>query len=211
MTEDDTTAALERIREKLGRVQLLDKALTEFGARSHGYRLGLPLTQAELRSYEQRFGVVLPAHYRRFLVEVGHQGAGPYYGLFALDSEDPENPMAFGGDLTKPFKWTERFNPEEWDRSCGEDGVEWDEDGKFVGMFLPGALYLCHYGCALRFFLVVTGPCRGEVWHDWQANGDGIYPAVDAQGRRVGFLEWYEHWLDQSLARLEGVTEGHGQ
>jgi hypothetical protein len=69
-------------------------------------------------------------------------------------------------------------------------------------MSLPGALYLCHCGCALRFFLVVNGPCKGEVWQDWQADGTGIHPAVDAQGRRTGFVEWYERWLDESLAEL---------
>lgn len=69
-------------------------------------------------------------------------------------------------------------------------------------MRVPGALYLCHYGCALRFFLVVTGQCYGEVWHDWQADGTGIYPAEDVQGNRLGFLEWYEEWLDKSLAGL---------
>ena len=116
MTQAQANATLRRIQEELERLRALDGTFTQFGSRSHGYRLGPPLTEAELQSHERRLGVVLPAEYRQFLAEVGHGGAGPYYGLFALDSKDPEDPTAFGGDLTKPFKWTKRFNPEEWDR-----------------------------------------------------------------------------------------------
>ena len=198
---DQTSASLRRIQQKLERLRALDGKFTQFGSTSHRYRLGPPLTEVDLLAQERRLGAALPADYRQFLSEVGHGGAGPFYGLFALDSKNPENLTQFG-DLSKPFRWTEAFNPETWEYPCDEEGVEWDEDGHFVGMFLPGALYLCDYGCALRFFLIVTGPCTGEVWHDWQADGTGIYPAVDAQGRRLGFLEWYEGWLDPALSAL---------
>jgi hypothetical protein len=195
------TASLIRIQQKLDRLRVLDGACAQFGARSHRYRLGPSLTEAGLQSYERQLGVTLPSDYGQFLSQVGHGGAGPYYGLFTLDSKDPECLTAFG-KLSKPFRWTEPFNPETWEYPGDEEGVEWDDDGKFVGMFLPGALYLCNYGCALRFFLIVTGPCKGEVWHDWQADNTGVYPAVDGQGRRLGFLEWYEGWLDRSLSAL---------
>jgi hypothetical protein len=112
----------------------------------------------------------------------------------------------FGGDLRKPFPWTSSLNPDEWGRGrdIGDlEGVEWDENGKYAGMFLPGALYLCHCGCAIRNFLIVHGPCKGEVWRDDQASGKGIFPEVDEQGNRLGFLDWYERWLDKSL---QGVT-----
>ena len=198
---DQVTASLVRIQQKLDRLRGLDGTLALFCARSHGYRLGPPLTDADLQSHERQLGVKIPSDYQRFLSQVGHGGAGPCYGLFTLDSKDPENLTAYG-DLSKSFRWTEPFNPEQWEYPCDQEGVEWDDDGKFVGMFLPGALYLCNYGCALRFFLIVTGPCRGEVWHDWQADGTGVYPAVDAQGQRLGFLAWYEGWLDQSLSAL---------
>lgn len=210
MNAEEVTNKLGRLREKLQRLRTLDVSLEEFGAISHKYRLGGPLAEAKLRYYEQQQGVVLPYEYRRFLMEVGHGGAGPFYGLFPLDSQDPEFLNMFGGDLSKPFPWTSSFNPDEWERdlSIGDlEGVEWDENGRYAGMFLPGALYLCHYGCAIRIFLIVSGPCQGEVWRDSQASGEGIFPEVDEHENRLGFLDWYEQWLDKSL---QSATAGAG-
>ena len=202
MIVEDVTKRLSRVREKLLCLRELDPSLKQFGARSHGYRLGDPLAEVRLLSYEQQHGVPLPYEYRRFLLEIGHGGAGPFYGLFPLDSRDPEFVNMLGGDLSKPFPWTSPFNPDEWQRGLSivdSEGVEWDEDGRYAGMFLPGALYLCHCGCAIRIFLVVCGPCKGEVWRDSQASGDGIFPEVDENGDRLGFLDWYEDWLDKSI------------
>ncbi len=67
--------------------------------KSHRYQLGCPLTEVKLQFYEQQHGVELPYEYRKFLMEVGHGGAGPIYGLFALDSRDPEFLNMDGGDL----------------------------------------------------------------------------------------------------------------
>lgn len=208
MNAEEITNKVGRLREKLQRLRTLDSSLQTFGAISHKYRLGVPLAEAKLRYYEEQFGVVLPSGYRRFLMEVGHGGAGPFYGLFPLDSRDPEFINMFGGDLGKPFPWASSFNPDEWERDhsiASLEGVEWDENGKYVGMFLPGALYLCHCGCAIRNFLIVCGPCEGEVWRDSQATGEGIVPEVDEHGNRLGFLDWYEQWLDKSL---QSVTAG---
>jgi hypothetical protein len=208
MNPEEVTNKLGRILDKLHRLRTLDASLEQFGAKSHKYRLGSPLAEGKLQYYEQRYGVVLPYEYRRFLMEVGHGGAGPFYGLFPLDSQDPEFLNIFGGDLGKQFPWTSSLNPDAWERGPSTEdleGVEWDENGKFAGMFLPGALYLCHCGCAIRIFLIVCGPCQGEVWRDDQANREGIFPEVDKQGNRLGFLDWYEQWLDKSLQSVTAV------
>lgn len=210
---EEITSKLDRLRQKLQLLRTLDVALAQFGAMSHKYRLGDPLAEVELLYYEQQQGVVLPYEYRRFLMEVGHGGAGPFYGLFPLDSQDPEFINMFGGDLGKPFPWTSSFNPDEWERGVGVgdlEGVEWDKDGKYVGMFLPGALYLCHYGCGIRIFLIVCGPCEGEVWRDSQATGKGILPEIDEHGNRLGFLDWYQLWLDKSLQHVAAGSSGSG-
>jgi hypothetical protein len=202
MRAEEISERLSRIRGKLQHLRSVDASLKQYGAKSHGYRLGPPLGEAQLQHYERQHEVELPYEYRRFLMEVGHGGAGPINGLFSLDSEDPECLNMYGGDLEKPFPWTSSFNPDRWQRG-GDIGdvedVEWDSDGNYVGMFLPGALYLCHLGCAIRNFLVVSGPCKGEVWRDDQASRKEIYPEVDEDGNRLRFLDWYEQWLDQSL------------
>ena len=64
---------------------------------------------------------------------------------------------------------------------------------------VPGALYLCHFGCAIRFFLVVNGQSIGEVWRDSQADEAGILPERRQDGRHLGFLNWYENWLNEAI------------
>lgn len=219
MNTAEVTDRLVRLCEKLERLRALDVSCEQFGAKSHRYQLGRPLAQEKLQYYEQQHGVALPYEYRRFLMEIGHGGAGPFYGLFPLDSRDTEFLNMFGGDLRKPFQWTTSFNPDEWElgRNLRDlEGVEWDENGRYAGMFLPGALYLCHCGCAIRIFLIVCGPCEGEIWRDSQADGGGIFPEVDERGNRLGFLDWYEQWLDNSLQsvverRVSGADGGRPQ
>jgi hypothetical protein len=58
-------------------------------------------------------------------------------------------------------------------------------------------LSLC---CAIRFFLIVKGKCVGEVWRDSQTDDRGIMTECSADGRQLGFLDWYEKWLDEVIA-----------
>ena len=198
--ESDITSRLTRLRDKLARLRELDSACALFGASAHGYRLGPVLEEAELVAFETRLGVNLPTEYRQFLKHVGHGGAGPYYGLFPLDGSDSE-------DITEPeqtrnaFRWTESVNPTECEDPCGQEDV-WCDEGENPQVILrvPGALYICHYGCALRFFLVANGLSLGEVWMDRQADNDGLHPVSGEDGRRLGFLDWYERWLDEGIS-----------
>ena len=137
------------------------------------------------------------------MTRVGHGGAGPYYGLFSLEDRDPEDLTDY--DLIqKPFRWVEAFNPYDLVDPCGQEDVWCDEEGEEgaqpqVILGVSGALYICSYGCAIRFFLVVKGQCQGEVWRDAQADDDGIVPECDNSGGHLGFFDWYEKWLDESL------------
>ncbi len=45
-------------------------------------------------------------------------------------------------------------------------------------------------------FLVMDGEQRGTVWY----GGDGLAPCADQDGQQLGFLGWYESWLDEWLA-----------
>ena len=108
-------------------------------------------------------------------------------------------------EIQKPFLWTEALNPYDWENPCGMEDVWCDEDvdegeRRQVILRVPGALYICHYGCAIRFFLIVKGKCVGEVWRDSQTDDRGIMPECSADGRHLGFLDWYEKWLDEGIA-----------
>jgi hypothetical protein len=204
--ESDIAGRLARLRNKVARLRELDTACALFGATAHGYRLGTVLEEAELVRFERRLGVNLPTEYRQFLTEVGHGGAGPYYGLFPLDGSDSEH-ITEPEQIRKPFRWTEGLNPAEWDDPCAQEDVWCDEDvdegeDPQVILKVPGALYICNYGCALRFFLVVNGLSLGEVWMDRQADDEGLHPVCGKDGRRLGFLDWYEGWLDEGISSI---------
>lgn len=66
------------------------------GWRTHGGRLGAPLTPRDLDTIEAETGQ-LPADYRSFLTEVGGSGAGPGYGLLAPRLVDGVVPVAHAG------------------------------------------------------------------------------------------------------------------
>jgi SMI1 / KNR4 family (SUKH-1) len=200
----ENTAAIERIKAKLAHLRGLDPAYKVFGSSSHRYRPGPPLTAPELADCEKKFGVRLPAGYRDFVMQVGNGGVGPFYGLFQLNGFDLENPTDLD-QIKKPFRWTNSTNPTQWQSSGPEDGVLIKSDGEEGESYLewwivPGVLYICNYGCAIRFFLVVNGPQSGEVWMDMQAEDYGIVPERGEDGNRLHFLQWYEKWLDDGIS-----------
>jgi hypothetical protein len=49
---------------------------------------------------------------------------------------------------------------------------------------MNGALPICHKGCALRIWLVVSGGEAGNVWYDGRADYTGIAPVLMRDGRR---------------------------
>jgi len=204
--DSENTAAIERIKAKLADLRQLDPACELFGSSSHRYRLGPPLTAPELAGREKELGVLLPTEYRDFLMEVGHGGAGPFYGLFQLNDSDPEN-ITDLDQIKNPFRWTDATNPTKWQNSGPENGVfigrEKNADETFpVYLIIPGVLYICNYGCAIRFFLIVNGPQSGEVWIDRQAEENGIVPECSKDGKRLRFLQWYEKWLDEGISKF---------
>ncbi len=58
-----------------------------------------------------------------------------------------------------------------------------------------GCIPICHHGCALRDWLVVTGPEAGHVWHDASADNLGIAPVSRPGRARTTFADWYLDWL----------------
>ncbi len=206
-----------RIKSKLDELRAKDTSLEIFGASSHRYLLHPALTEEAVATFERRWRFSLPDDYRRFLLEIGDGGAGPYYGVFRLGEEDD----GFGfrewrylvGDPSKPFKHTDDWNLPA--RVVGakpgpglareQEKAAWQAyhglvEQAYEGL-MDGAIPICHLGCALRHWLVVTGPCAGEVWADDRADERGIGP-LKRNGRRLSFMRWYEDWLDASLRKL---------
>jgi len=169
-----------------------------------------------VEAFERAHSIRLPSDYRDFLVQIGNGGAGPCYGVFSLGTVDDGFAVRdwkvndnLVGDPSKPFRFKEAWNDisnmppvdllekneQEYSRLMDEfEKVYWSSE------LMNGAIPICHEGCALRIWLVVTGPGSGELWDDRRSEYKGIRPLELSDGSRATFGAWYEEWLDQSLA-----------
>ncbi|GAA2423414.1 SMI1/KNR4 family protein [Streptomyces glaucus] len=220
------------VRERVEALAALPASSEVFGALGHRWALADPLGEDDLAELEAQLGVRLPEEYRTFLTQVGAGGAGPAYGVFPVRRvwgrwrwEGDGAGLADLSALAEPFPekgpapelldalLAERPEEEDYDEiEDFDDAVEeWDERWEAV-LFAParttGAIVICHAGCALREWLVVSGPHRGTVWSDPRADDADLSPLLDAEGRQVTFARWYTAWLEEAerTARRSGGT-----
>ena len=208
-----------RITEKLARLRTARPAV--FGVEAHGFHLNPRLSEADTSAFEQDHQVILPSDYRQFLNEVGNGGAGPFYGVFLLSQMDdgmsfrhwsqndgvvgmPSEPFLFNeawNDLSQmPKPELERLNEADyWAQMALFEKRYWSST------LINGAIPICHKGCALRIWLVVTGMQAGYLWEDRRSQYEGLQPVMLADGSPATFAGWYEHWLDDCLTSLNGT------
>ncbi|TNE43378.1 MAG: hypothetical protein EP343_33925 [Deltaproteobacteria bacterium] len=191
------------MREQVGRIiQKLEQVRREqvscFGADSHKFLLGSSLPEREVQAFESRHDVRLPEEYREFLLHVGHKGAGPYYGLLALEDWNdgyPIDPDELSEDaLGQPSPVTAQLTQEEWEDLWESEPVR----------AVQGSLTLAHHGCGIYAMLCVSGPSRGRIWYG-DLDGSCLYLVPDPD-----FLHWYERWLDELLAGYDFRDFGYG-
>lgn len=72
---------LPPLLKKLDRLRAADPAFLVTGASDHRYRVGPCAPEAWIAFAEGRYGIRLPDQFRRFLLEVGNGGCGPWHGL----------------------------------------------------------------------------------------------------------------------------------
>ncbi len=72
---------------------------------------------------------------------------------------------------------------------------------------MNGAIPICHMGCNLWQWLVITGDHRGFVWNDCRVDYKGIQPVIDNAGKQMTFSDWYMSWLHQAIESCPSDTE----
>ena len=203
----------QAILRDLEKLRTADWMSDVFGSSEHRFTLNPPVSEATVREFETKHAIQLPQDYRRFLLEVGNGGAGPYYGLFKLGEADSgfghsswTEGDGFVGDLSEPFPHTEAWNDlngkpddESENEEIYEEQLTSFEERYFASANINGAIPICHLGCALRQWLIVTGPEAGNVWGDDRADWEGLSPLIGKTGDRVTFYQWYRNWLDEAL------------
>jgi hypothetical protein len=205
MRSDALDARLEEIAAKLRTAAR--GQFEPFGVEAHGFRRRRRLAERQVAAFERRYAVQLPPEYRAFLTGVANGGAGPGYGLYSLSGSVTEEPRGRVPDdfLHTPFRHRRAYNPledpklESFYRRVENGEVEEEAADRRHLYQAAGTLVLCHEGCGILHLLVVTGPSRGRVWVDDRCNDMGLFPLG------VGYFDWYERWLDHTLADGDGL------
>lgn len=218
MHHEDT---IGRLREKLEKLRSQDRKLTLFGADppfGHGYKVSKVGVQ-QVSAKEAELGTALPAEYRKWLLAVG-VGAGPDYGLFALDKvfappyyddAGAGADVETGADITPSniaalqSKWVS--NPV---NSSLTISINSDQH----------LLIISESGCGAYTCLVTQGPMRGKVFglvseltqppsalsallpegvFSWSGGALGRGELSVDPSKLFGFFDWYETWLDRAL------------
>ena len=215
------STSIDDVREGFARLREAGCLPNVSGVGSHRFRLNPVIEESVVAAFERSHGVTLPEGYRRFLTEIGNGGAGPFYGVSRLgemDSINGEEPWKAGdgfiGVLSEPFPHREAWNDVPDYPECPDYPGDAEEDAAYDRTFeaadaiywdsrnVNGAVPICHRGCCLRDWLVVTGPEAGHVWEDRRVDDEGLVPSAGPDGRRMTFLDWYCDWLGAAVARL---------
>ena len=200
---------LQRIQQKLSQAKAADKDLEVFGASSHKYHLNPPISEAEVLTFEQKYGIQLPECYRAFMLTIGDAKAkksdfiaGPYFGLYAfgtsLDSLLYEKIETY---LKAPCNLSPDMTREEWDALTDpllpSEEEEDDDDDKYFAQrakVFGGLLPLGSQGCTYEHALVLNGKYAGRV-----VNID-LDLAQPKFAFETNFLDWYERYLDEVIS-----------
>jgi hypothetical protein len=189
--------------------------LRVFGADVHRFRLNPPLPEADVMAFENVHNVSLPHDFRQFLTNVGNGGAGPFYGVFPLGEMDDNFSLrtwqeddGFVGVLSEPFPLGEEWNDISSQPSAELADLDESEYWRRMDIFqttywrsslVNGAIPICHEGCALRIWLVLTGTQAGYLWEDRRSEYGGLKPLRLADGSWATFTGWYDPWLNDCL------------
>ena len=201
----NTDSKILFVNQSLSKLKALDKNYSVFGSSSHRYLLNAVLEESEIKAFENKYSVRLPEDYRRFLVEVGNGGAGPYYGLQTLKDSlfidldyKRENEYL---NPSKPFLLSERWNMKFTGDASNEQEYQAFEEEYFKDTWVNGLLRICNFGCGVSLNLVVNGAEYGNIWVDDRGSDGGIFPdPYFGQSERTQFLDWYILWLNKSLS-----------
>jgi hypothetical protein len=95
-------------------------------------------------------------------------------------------------NLRPEFSLSERWN---------DQGLIDEPERYFGDELLAGAMPIATQGCALQYWLVVSGPQSGEVWLDKRTDGEGVEPVCEADGKHATFGAWFARWLASACAK----------
>ena len=207
-THDKAFAAIDRIKSKLEALLRYKRRhwifWDIFGAAAphgHRYKRRPVLSSEEINKLEQNFGVALPEELKLFLTHVHGGGIGPGYGFYIIPDPKPlarrRRSFPFNSAMAEQVIKARMSGADRWatlDMPDDDDYYDDDDDEDYPGG--PGFIPLAHHGCGVFDVLVTVGEQRGVIWccdMEWS-------PVISREGGTMGFLAWYEDWLDACIS-----------
>lgn len=133
----------------------------EFGAIKHGYKFNPTIGIDKVREFETKCGLKLPDTYVLYLTQIGNGGAGPDYGLFAL-----EEIKGFYNPEAEIFL-DKKDNTMEWAEMCRIHDELLDNDNdeylKIEERALNGSVIIGTPGCTMYTVLMCEGENYGKI------------------------------------------------
>jgi hypothetical protein len=198
---------LNRIKKKLCEAREVDKKYKVFGASTHKYKIGPPVSIGDIDNFEKKYSITLPECYKSFLLTIGNGGgsyagsaAGPFYGIYPLGKNVDEildKPELF---LKNSVQIRPKITDEEWakltEHLVNDDDISDDDYDKEMGKVFSGVLPIGSQGCSYLHAIVVSGEYSGRVVNiDLDLNKPKFC-------FEANFLDWYERWLDEIISGI---------
>lgn len=182
----------------LGGVEVVGYRCAVHGATRHRYELREPIDNLHLVEFEDRLGAQLPSEYRSWITQVADGGSGPMYGLIPLNDEPETMTLEYGSD----FLGEEAIAT----RAAADDAGIWKRNTEIL---YRGMTFVAEEGDGAWNVLILRGAAAGQIW--WLNTEHAIArPILHPETRSpVGFLDWYELWLERAFtdAKLGSFAE----
>lgn len=199
------------LRDLVERAGKKDGTRGIFGSSKHGYKLNPTVTREEVRLFEERWHLNFPDEYVFFLTKVGNGGAGPYYGLYPLESLAVHNEyLKLYDDRDKenlPAFIDRNMSSSDWARTM-EEMDEINDDNEYdvrMKQVCSGLLVIGTQGCTYDNLLMWKGSEKGKiVYIDWN-----MEPEYGPFFTGLTFLEWFEQFFLEILAGHSLTSYGY--
>lgn len=165
-----------------------------FGSDKHNFKINPPATPNQIIEHERKYRFNFPEGYRRFILEVGDGGAGPFHGI----KQQFTGPGAtLRHEEAKHFHRESIYQTpcpanEKWQNIViGPDYQEIEENDDAV--YLQGNMVIFEVGFGIDGVLVLNGPMVGAVC----ITDYGFTPYSFWEPSQ--FLDFYEAWQEAVL------------
>jgi hypothetical protein len=183
---------IQRIKTNHQKILKLPREQLEcvFGSDKHKFNINPPVTPSQIIEHEKKYQFNFPEGYRRFLLEVGDGGAGPFHGIkqqFTAAGLRHEEAKHFHRESIYQTPCPE---DERWKNSViGQEIGESDD-----AIHFQGNMAIFEVDCGIEGVLVLNGLMTGAVC----LTDYGVTPYSFWEPPL--FLDFYEAWQEAVLS-----------